>query len=185
MPSLPETPVEYLAICNVLVLHALGRCPEPREASELEAFRSWSLYESGVMGEDDYTCVVALSRLEFEDDRVRFVRFLDDDAPISDAQRLSYAREFIATYGDDCSNNLHYAESFEFPAPFGFNVFYRCVAELAGQSGIFAEWYGCYLDRGEFFDRLRHTGYWVLIDPASKNPDNVFLMLWNYPVKCQ
>jgi len=181
MPQLPEIPAEHLPICNALVLHALRKGPEPRETPELEAFRSWILYESGAMGEDDYQCVVALNRLEFEDDRVRYVLGLDDDAPISDAQRLAYAREFIDTYGDDGNNDPHYAESFELPTPSGPKVLYCCVAEMTGQSGIFAEWYGCYLDRGEFFDRLRHDGYWVLSDPASKIPDNAIFARWYHP----
>ncbi len=181
MSRLRDIPQEHLAICRALVAHALGQGPEPEDSKQLDDFQSWVLYLSGAMGEEDYECVVRLNSLEFEDDRVRFVLGLDDDAPINDKQRLAHAREFIDTYGDDGVRDPRYAESFELPSPEGTRVYYCCVAQFAGQGGVYADWYGCFLDRRAFGDVLRIEGYWILSDPASRIPDSALLDRWYHP----
>ena len=181
MSKLLDVPKEHVAICNALIAQALGQGPEPSDTKQLEDFQSWILYLSGAMGEEDYECVVHLSDLEFEDDRVRFVLGLYDDTPINDKQRLAHAREFIDTYGDDGKDDPRYAESFEFLSPDGTKMFYCCVAQLAGQSGIFADWYGCFRDRKAFYNVLRAEGYWILSDPASHIPDSILLGRWYHP----
>lgn len=182
MSKLLDVPEEHAAICKALVAQALGQGPEPRDTEQLEDFQSWILYLSGAMGEEDYECVVHLDDLEFEDDQVRSALGLDDDAPINNEQRLAHAREFIDSYGDDGRDDPQYAESFELPSPDGERVFYCCVAQLAGQSGIFADWHGCFRDREAFHDVLRTDGYWILSDPASIVPDHKLLALWYHPV---
>lgn len=181
MSKLVDIPSKHAGICNALVAHALGKGPMPNSSRELEDFQSWILYLSGAMGDEDCECVVPLSSLEFEDDRVRYALGLDDDALINDKQRLAHAREFIDTYGDDGRHDPYYAESFELPSPDGSKIFYCCIAQLAGQSGIFADWYGCFRNRRAFYDVLRTEGYWILSDPASQIPDSTLLGRWYHP----
>lgn len=176
-----EIPTEHLAICNALVAHALGKGVEPKESEELKEFQDWILYLSGARAEEDFECVVDLDRLEFEDDQVRCALGLDDDAPISDEQRLSHARHFIDTYGEDGRSEPYFAESFELPASAGRKVVYCCLTQAGGHSLIFADWYGCFADKSSFLSALRQKGYWVIGDPATEIPDSILLGKWCQP----
>ena len=176
-----EIPTAHLAICDTLIAHALGKGPEPKESQELKEFQEWLLYSSGAMSEDDFDCVVHLSRLEFEDDQVRSALGLNDDAPISDEQRLSHARHFIDTYGEDGSRDPYFAESFELPAPTGSKAVYCCLTQAGGHSVILANWYGCFPDKASFLNSLCRDGYWVIGDPTSEIPDSTLLGMWYQP----
>ena len=133
------------------------------------------------MSEDDFDCVVHLSRLESEDDQVRSALGLNDDAPISDEQRLSHARHFIDTYGEDGSREPYFAESFELPAPAGSKVVYCCLTQTGGHSVILADWFGCFPDKASFLNSLCRDGYWVIGDPTSEIPDSTLLGMWYQP----
>lgn len=176
-----EIPAAHVAICDVLVAHALGNGPELKESQELKEFQEWLLYSSGATSEDEFDCVVCLSCLEFEDDQVRSALGLNDDAPISDEQRLSHARHFIDTYGDDGSRDPYFAEAFELPAPAGSKMVYCCLTQTGGHSVIFADWFGCFPDKASFLESLCRDGYWVIGDPASKIPDSTLLGMWYQP----
>ena len=178
MSRLLEIPTEHLAICKALVSHAIGEGPDPEDSGELEEFQEWILYLSGAMAEEDFECVVHLGGLEFDDDQVRFADGLDDDTPISDEQRLSYARCFIDTYGEDGRNEPRFVEFFELPAPAGRKVLYCCLTQTVGHGVILADWYGCFSDKSSFLSKLRKTGYWVIGDPVAGIPDEKILERW-------
>jgi hypothetical protein len=178
MSRLLEIPTEHLAICKALVSHAIGEGPDPEDSGELEEFQEWILYLSGAMAEKDFECVVHLGGLEFDDDQVRFANGLDDDTPISDEQRLSYARCFIDTYGEDGRNEPRFAEFFELPAPAGRKVLYCCLTQTVGHGVILADWYGCFSDKSSFLSKLRKKGYWVIGDPVAGIPDEKILERW-------
>ena len=176
-----EIPTEHLAICNALVAHALGKGVEPKESEELKEFQDWILYLSGARAEEDFECVVDLSRLEFEDEQVRFSLGLEDDAPISDEKRLSHVRHFIDTYGEDGRNDPYFAEWFELPAPAGRKVLYCCLMQTGGHNVSLANWSGCFPNKASFLNSLRRDGYWVIGDPSSDIPDSTLLGMWYHP----
>ena len=180
MPTIYRVPPQYSSVRDSIVAHALGEDPEPVKMAELEAFRNWLLYESPAAGGDDYECVIRLRDLQFEDDEVRYEQDLPDDRPITNEQRLEYARRFIDTYDENGRHDPHFAECIELRRADGGAALYCCLTQMGGQSGLLPEWYGCHASREAFLAHLREQGWWALKDPAAGIPDEKLLELWYF-----
>ena len=178
MPPVYRVPPEYSSIRDAIVAHALGEGPVPAETSELEDFQNWLIYESPAAGADDFECVIRLCDLQFGDDEMRYDLDLPDDSPITNEQRLEYARRFIDTYDKNGRIDPHFAEFIELRRADGRSIFYCCLTQMAGQSGLLPDWYGCHASREAFLDYLRGRGWWVLKESAAGIPDKEILELW-------
>lgn len=178
MPIVYKVPPQYSSIRDAIVVHAMGEGPEPAETGELEDFRNWLIYESPAAGSDDFECVIRLRDLQFEDDEVRYDQDLPDDSPITNEQRLEYARRFIDTYDENGRHDPHFAECIELRGTDGRSAFYCCLTQMGGQSGLLPDWYGCHGSPEAFLAHLRGRGWWVLKDPAAGIPDEKILELW-------
>lgn len=178
MPIVYKVPPQYSSIRDAIVAHALGEGPEPVETGELEDFRNWLIYESPAAGSDDFECVIRLRDLQFEDDEVRYDQDLPDDSPITNEQRLEYARRFIDTYDENGRDDPHFAECIELRGTDGRSAFYCCLTQMGGQSGLLPDWYGYHGSPEAFLAHLRGRGWWVLKDPAAGIPDEKILELW-------
>ncbi len=185
MSIVNRVPSEYSSIRDAIVAHALGEGPEPAETEELEDFRNWLIYESPAAGGDDLEYVIRLDDLEFEDDEVRCGQDLPDDSPITDEQRLEFARRFIDTYDENERHDPHFAECVEFRRADGRSAFYCCLTQMGGQSGLLPDWRGCHASREAFLTHLRGSGWWILSDPAAGIPDEKLLERWYHgPASC-
>jgi hypothetical protein len=178
MPTVCSVPSEYSSIRDAIVAHALGEGPESAETEELENFRNWLIYESPAAGADDFECVIRLDDLEFEDDEVRFDQDLPEDSPITNEQRLDYARRFIDSYDEEGHRDPYFAQGIELQTVDGRTAFYCCLTQMGGQSGLLPEWYGCHADLDAFLRYLKGKGWWALKDPATGIPDEKLLDLW-------
>jgi hypothetical protein len=178
MPTVYRVPPEYSSIRDEIVAHAVGEGPGPTDTEEVENFQNWLIYESPAAGGDDYECVIRLADLEFEDNEVRYEQDLPEDSPITNEQRLDYARRYIDSYLDKGRDDPYFAEAIELRRADGKSALLCCLTQMGGQSGLLPEWYGCYPNHEAFFDELRKQGWWVLKDPASGIPDDKLLDLF-------
>jgi len=159
---------------------ARARARNRQKLGGLADFRNWLIYESTSAGSDDFECVIRLRDLQFEDDQMRYDQDLPDDSPITNEQRLEYARRYIDTYDENGRHDPHFAEFIELLGADGRSTFYCCLTQMGGQSGLHPEWYGCYGSPEAFPTYLRVRGWRVLKDPAAGIPDERLLDLW-YP----
>jgi hypothetical protein len=102
---------EYEVIRDATVTHALGDGPPPEDDEMLRELQDWLFYEAGSSEtDDDFELVVRHNHFDFHDDQMRWKLELPDEAPISDQQRLEYARKVIDTYGNDSEDYPHFAQ---------------------------------------------------------------------------
>ena len=178
MPTVYRVPPEYASIRDEIVAHALGEGPYPIEAEELESFQNWLIYESPAAGDLGFEYVIRLRDLVFEDDGVRSEQDLPEDSPITNEQRLDYARRYIDSYVDEERDDPYFAEVIELRRADGKSALICCLTQMGGQSGLLPEWYGCHPSHEEFFAEIRKRGWWLLKDSASGIPDQKLLELW-------
>jgi hypothetical protein len=175
-----DVPPEYEVIRDAMVTQALGEGTPPEDDEKLQDFQDWLFYEAGSSEtDDDFELVVRHNHFDFHDDQMRWKLELPDEAPISDQQRLEYARKVIDTYGNDSEDYPHFAQVIGLRRTDGKTVFFGYLSELGGQGGMYPECYGSFADLESFLSELRKTGWWVLKDGANKIPDQVILKLWS------
>ena len=180
MSRIIDVPPEYEVIRDAMVTHALGEGAPPEDDEMFREFQDWLFYEAGSSEtDDDFELVVRHNYFDFHDDQMRWKLELPDEAPISDQQRLEYAREVIDTYGNDSEDYPHFAQVIGLRRTDGNTAFFGYLSELGGQGGMYPECCGPYPDLESFLSELRKTGWWILKDGADKIPDKMILELWS------
>ncbi len=180
MPTLYRVPPEYASIRDEIVAYASGEGPDPFGSEGIDDFQNWLIYESPAAGNLDFEFVIRLRDLVFEDGSIQSEQDLPEDSPISNEQRLDYARHYIDSYIEEERDDPHFADVIELRRADGKSALICCLTQMGGQSGLFPEWYGCHTSHEAFYAELRKQGWWVLKDPASEIPDEKLLELW-YP----
>lgn len=163
-----------------MVAHALGQGAAPEDDEMLGEFLDWLFYEAGSSeADDDFELVVRHNHFDFHDDQMRWNLELPDNSPVSDQQRLEYARKVIDSYGNDSEDYPHFAQVIGLQSTDGRTAFFGYLSELGGQGGMYPECRGPFADLESFLSELRNTGWWIIKDGACKIPDQAILKLWS------
>lgn len=170
-----KMPEHLERIRDAAVDYALGKGPLPTDIEELY---HWLFWESEDDTLSDFEFFFSLSQLDRSDVAVRWELGLDNDAPIDDFTRISFARDRIARLVSGDTEDLVSAHQFKLERKDGRSTLACCTVQMLGQSRPDTTWRGFFPTREAFWDRLREVGCFHVED-FNALEDSVLLDSWH------
>lgn len=146
-----ELPSELVAVRDAAVVSAYGEGPLPEGADELF---NWLFWQANGMDLD--SPYFSLDGLDLDDCEARDEFELADDEPVSDQQRLDYARRRIErTWRND---DINFAHAYRIERPDGKSTYLCGMSWMAGQGGPETNCEGTYPSKEAYLRSLEQRG---------------------------
>ena len=180
----PEPPKALQPIRDAAVDHALAGSALPGRIQELyqwieENFLSFEL-EVDFVWNCDFLHMEDFSEDLFSDATFRDWEGLDDDLPLTDAERVAWARKQIdeRINTPDYGHPMPMIECFPIRKPDGGEAVVGCEAELQGQLGHVVSCFGVFRTPEECYGSLEAKGY-VAVHDLDELSDHRILWYWS------
>ncbi len=122
-----------------------------------------------------------LAQLHFSEDELRATEGKADDEPVTDAERVGYARQLIARIESGEGDDYFYPSVHAYPVTDcrGRHAVLGCTVEIHGQGGPVPIWDGIFTSREAYLSHLTNNGNW-LASQLGAMADGQILSKWKY-----
>ena len=171
-----EMPSNIAIIRDTAIDHAYGRSPLPANIDELY---NWLVYESDDEALDNYKFYFSLDEINLSDEALFESIDESDGEPISDAMRVSFAREQIIEHVEGVNEDLRAAHAFKLTNEKGETTFACCIIVIQGQYGPHADWDGFFASREAYYDYQKNTLEQYDAGQVDQITDAEILSVWD------
>lgn len=162
---LARPPEELQPMIDALVAHAWGEGPAPKDIGPLYDWLTVDGWDALIadLGDEMALMIDCLADLNFTDGEFRATVGKADDEPVTDAERVDYARQLIARIEAGEYDDYFYPSVHAYPLTDrrGRQAVLGCTVEIHGQGGAVPNWDGAFVSRDAYMSYLSHHGYWL------------------------
>jgi hypothetical protein len=150
-----------------------------KEIEEWFELEGWDILISDL--DDQMAINLCVLSSKCNDDELRAIQYIADDAVLQDSDRIAWVRGLIESAlgtGDDSFLLTVHAHTLQ--ATEGKTAVIGCLIEMQGQLGPHCIWQGLHMTKESFLHSLAEgRAYWVT-PHLEAIPDKVLLSWWNF-----